>query len=161
MVVLAGCTAREASRVAGEPTLQPGATSEPGRHSEDTDGWFLRSVSDDGRTIGIAYTISGVATGCEKQGRSYADESRHEVTIHAVKSVTDDRNMPCTEELGYVGTTVVLDEPLGTRLLLGCLQTWEQDEFAEEASTKQGENRMCRDRTRGESGLPSTPFPSG
>ena len=150
LFVLAACTTEEASRVADDPTTTPG----PARHDEDADGWFLRSISDDGKTLAIQYTMSGVASGCEKEGDSYADESADEVVVHAVKSVLDDRNVPCTEELAYVDATITLKEPLGDRLLLGCLQTWEQDESPEAVGDKQGEHKFCRNTARGDAGAP-------
>lgn len=150
LLVLAACTTEQASRVAGDPTTTPA----PARHEEDADGWFLRSISDDGKTLEIQYTMSGVASGCEKEGDSYAEESADEVVVHAVKSVLDDRNAPCTEELAYVNATIALKEPLGDRLLLGCLQTWEQDELPEAVGDKRGEDKYCRTISRGEAGAP-------
>ena len=147
-LALAACTTREASRVAGDPTPQPG------RHDEDADGWFLRSISDDEKTIGIEYTMSGVASGCEKQGESYAEESADEVVVHAVKSVLDDRDVPCTEELAYVEATITLNAPLGDRLLLGCLQAWEEDEFPDAVSNDRGEDKYCRSTHRGDTEAP-------
>lgn len=149
-LALAACATNDASRVAGDPTPQPA------RHDEDADGWFLRSISDDEKTIGIEYTMSGVASGCEKQGESYAEESADEIVVHAVKSVIDDRNVACTEELAYVKATISLDAPLGDRLLLGCLQAWEKDEFPDAVSDERGEDKYCRNTQRGDTGAPST-----
>ena len=150
LLLLAACATREASRVAGDPTTTPEAS----RHDEDADGWFLRSISQDQKTLEIQYTMSGVASGCERKGNSYAEESAEQVVVHAVKSVLDDRNVPCTEELAYVDATITLDEPLGDRLLLGCLQTWEQDEFPDAVGDERGEDKFCRGTTRGAADAP-------
>jgi hypothetical protein len=89
------------------------------RTSKPTD-WYLRSVSADGRTINFVYTISGVASDCERKGRAKVEESDETVRIIAYKSVTSDRNRACTEELGYIDESVTLARPLGRRALLGC-----------------------------------------
>jgi hypothetical protein len=149
LVGLTACMTEQASRVAGDHTPQPA------RHDEDADGWFLRSISEDGKTLEIEYTMSGVASGCEEEGESYAEESDDEVIVHAVKSVLDDRNAPCTEELAHVDATITLKVPLGDRLLLGCLQKYEREQYPEAASDKRGEAKLCRSTSRGKHDAPA------
>ncbi len=93
------------------------AESDTPRRNEATQ-WFPRSI--DGRTINLVYTISGVASDCERKGRAVVEESADSVRIIAYKSVTTDRNRACTEELSYIEESVTLDRRLGTRALLGC-----------------------------------------
>jgi hypothetical protein len=100
--------------------------------------WYLRSISEEDRRIDIVYTISGVASGCERKGTASADESEAAVAVRAVKSVTTDRDRACTEELGYVEESVTLDEPLGDRALVGCRP----------GRVQPTENAICRDLDR-------------
>lgn len=119
----------------GAPDATP--TGGDGRRDQPTE-WFLRSISDDERTVAVVYTISGVASDCEREGRVVAEETDDKVTVTALKSVTLDRNRACTEELGYVEGSVRLDQPLSNRALVGCRP----------GSLNASEDRVCRDLTR-------------
>lgn len=94
-------------------------TERSSRRDEAVD-WYLRSIEPDQPTINIVYTMSGVASGCERKGRITANETDDKVEILAYKSVTTDRNLACTEELAYVEETAKLRRPLGDRALVGC-----------------------------------------
>jgi hypothetical protein len=151
VVLLSSCAGRQASRVAGDETPSPTATGEPGRHDVRTE-WFLRGISDDGRTIHVVYTMSGVASGCEKAVGASAREERDRVNVGAFKSVIDDTSRPCTEELGYIDASVTLKEPIGSRALVGCRPR----------RSDLSEDSVCRDPKRCEqAGIPPSPFPSG
>ncbi len=128
-VVLGAC--------ASDRTPDATPTAGDGRRDQPTE-WFLRSISDDGRTIAVVYTISGVASDCERKGRVVAEEDGEQVRVTALKSVTLDRNRACTEELGYVEGSVRLDQSLGDRALVGCRP----------GSLDASEDRVCRDLTR-------------
>lgn len=112
-------------------------TAEPGRRYQTTE-WYLRSYTDDQRTFWIVYTISGVASNCEREGRAFAEESSENVVLTAQKSVTLDRQRACTEELGYVESRVRLKRPLGDRALVGCRP----------GKVDASEDRLCRDPER-------------
>jgi len=128
-VVLGAC--------ASDSTPDATPTAGDGRRDQPTE-WFLRSISGDDRTIAVVYTISGVASGCEREGRVVAEETGDKVTVTALKSVTLGRNRACTEELGYVEGSDRLDQPLGDRALVGCRP----------GSLDASEDRVCRDLAR-------------
>jgi hypothetical protein len=88
--------------------------------------------------VAIVYTMSGVASGCERAGRARVAETQDTVVINAFKSVATDRDRPCTEELGYVDESVELDGPLGSRALVGCRPP----------ATDISEDKVCRDLQR-------------
>ena len=121
------------SEVAPEPT----SGGRPARSNVTTE-WFLRSISSDGKTIAIVYTMSGVASGCEREGSAFGGEERDKVTVLAYKSVTNDKNKACTEELAYVDEAVTLRRSLGDRALVGCRP----------GKTSRSEDRVCRDLER-------------
>jgi hypothetical protein len=134
--VLAGCGVEGASRLAGSNSPSPTATASDYR--DEPVEWFLKSISGDGRKIAIVYTMSGVASGCQREGDAVVEETKDKVTITAIKMVTTDRNRPCTEELAYVDDTGELGEPLGDRALVGCRV----------GKTDPSENAVCRDLER-------------
>jgi len=115
--------------------------------------WYLRSISDDGRTINLVYTMSGVASGCERKGSARAEEASDKVVLIAYKSVTLGRNRACTQELAYVEDSVVLDQPLGDRALVGCRP----------GRSDPSEDAVCRDleRSREHGIFEFSPQPSG
>jgi hypothetical protein len=119
----------------GAPDVSP--PGDGGRRNEATE-WYLRAIADDGRRIDVVYTISGVASDCERKGEARAEESADEVVVTAFKSVTLDRNRACTEELGFVEESVTLGEPLGERALVGCRP----------GKLGPSEDRVCRDLER-------------
>ena len=120
-----------ASRIASSPT------PDTARRDEPTE-WFLRSISADGKTVAFVYTMSGVASDCEHEGRANVDETDERVMIIAHKSVTLDRDRACTEELAYIDETVDLKDPLGDRDLVGCRP----------GRTEPSEDVTCRDLER-------------
>ncbi len=128
LLLLAGCAS-------GGNGATP--SEEPDRRDVATE-WYLRSISSDGRTINVVYTMSGVASDCEREGRVFAEESTAKVVVAAHKSVTTDRNRACTEELGYVEGSARLEEPLGDRSLVGCRP----------GKVEPAEDRTCRDLER-------------
>ena len=83
------------------------------------------------------YTISGVASGCERKGSASADESPTRVFLLVHKSVILDKSRPCTEEAGFVDASVVLHAPLQNRALVGC-----------RVVAQASENAYCRDLSR-------------
>lgn len=82
--------------------------------------WFLRSISEDGRGIELVYTISGVASGCQREGSVSVEGTEEKVTVIAYKSVLRDGARACTQELAYIEETVTLERPLGEKALVGC-----------------------------------------
>jgi hypothetical protein len=134
LFVLSACSP-EASRVADGPS--PTVTTAGGYRDEPVE-WFLRSISDDGKTIALTYQMSGVASECEREGRTSATESADRVVVTARKSVTLDRNRACTEELAYVKAEVTLEQPLGERSLVGCRPP----------KSEPSEDDVCRDLKR-------------
>lgn len=123
--------------------------SPPVFRDEATD-WFLRSISADGRTIAIVYTISGMASRCQRSGHAFADESADKVFVIAYKSVNRAAAGGCTEELGYIDATVRLRMSLGRRALVGCRA----------GKSQVSEDSVCRDLRRlREGGFPA-PSPS-
>ncbi len=132
IVVLGACSS-DASRVADDPTSKPS-----GNYRNQRVEWFLRSISDDGRTLRFTYQMSGVASRCEKEGTPSVGQSSDRVVVMANKWVTRDRDRACTEELAYVKAKVLLDEPLGDRALVGCRPR--KDE--------RSEDKVCRDLKR-------------
>src|SRR5947207_7793085 len=104
MLAVAACSSKP-------PQATPAPTA-PAYRDEGTD-WYLRSISADGRKVSIVYTISGAASGCEKKGFPFTDESPEKVFVIAYKSVARDKKRPCTQELGYIDATVTLRAPLG------------------------------------------------
>lgn len=109
---------------------------------EDTE-WFLVGVSADERTLEIVYTMSGVASECQRKGGVEARESEHRVTVRAHKEVNPSAT-GCTLELVTVDEAVTLEDPLGERELLGCLP----------GSADPNEDKTCRDLDRGPSFQP-------
>ncbi len=137
LIALGACSS-EATRVTADPTpTDPTASPELERRDVATD-WYVKRI--DGATVAFVYTMSGVASGCEKEGIARVTEDEEGVTITANKSVLVDDGRPCTEELAIVDAQVVLEEPLGKRQLRGCMPT----------ADLQNENATCRDlgRTR-------------
>ena len=133
-VALAACGPQEAGTIAEpSPTKEPSNAMEP----EATE-WFLRSISEDGKTIAFVYTMSGVASGCQKEGTPDVEESDDVVIVTANKLMTTDKMRACTEEAAYVDDTVTLDEPLGSRALVGCRPP----------KTDPSEDDVCRDLER-------------
>ncbi len=133
---LAGCGTEGASRLAGSNSPSPTAAASD--YKDEPVDWFLKSISGDGRTIAIVYTMSGVASGCQREGDAVVEETEDKVTITAIKMVTTDRDRPCTEELAYVDETAILGEPLGDRALVGCRV----------GKTESSEDDACRDLER-------------
>jgi hypothetical protein len=101
--------------------------------------WYLRGISRDGRTLSITYTITGVASGCERKGHASAHELSGAVNVVAYKSVNRGANQ-CTEELGFIDGVVTLRSPLGSRYLVGCR--------GEKTPELYGDNKLCRDVSR-------------
>jgi hypothetical protein len=132
---LSGCGVEGMSRLA-RSSPSPAATASD--YKDEPVDWFLKSISGDGQTIAIVYTMSGVASGCQREGVAVVEESSDKVTITAIKEVTTDRNRPCTEELAYVDETATLGQPLGERALVGCRA----------GKREPSENGVCRDRER-------------
>ena len=132
LMMLAACSS-EASRVADNPTPTPS-----GGYRDESVEWFLRAISDDGKTIEFTYQMSGVASGCQREGKPSVEQSGDRVVVSAHKSVTLDRARACTEELAYVKASVKLDEPLGERALVGCRP----------GKTERSEDEICRDLKR-------------
>lgn len=118
-------------------TADPTTPGDSNRRNVATE-WYLRSISEDGRTINVVYTMSGVASGCERKGFGSADVSAGKVAVTTYKSVTLDRNRACTEELGYIEESVALDDPLGDRALVGCRP----------GKLEPSEDAVCRDLER-------------
>jgi len=134
--VLAACGTEGASRLAGSGSPSPIATASD--YKDEPVDWFLKSISGDGIKIAIVYTMSGVASGCQREGDAVVEETKDKVTITATKTVTTDRDRACTEELAYVDDTGELGEPLGDRALVGCRV----------GKTEPSENAVCRDLER-------------
>ncbi len=132
LFALAGCGTEQAFRVSGSPSPSPAQT--PSDYMDEPTDWFIKSISADGRSIAIVYTMSGVASGCEREGEAKVVETDDKVTITAIKSVIKNRNRPCTEELGYIDETASLEKPLGDRALVGCRV----------GRTEPSENDVCR-----------------
>jgi hypothetical protein len=133
---------------ASPPTSSPAPTPKGDYKTKATD-WFLQSISSDGRTLSIVYTMSGVASGCERKATAQAVESADKVIVTANKSVLQG-NHACTEELGYIDAFVTLNSPLGSRTLVGC-------RVGKQAVS---ENSVCRDVERGRRGGVPPPYPS-
>jgi hypothetical protein len=133
------------------PTAKPSPTASNPRRRDEAAQWYLRSISEDGRSIAIVYTVSGVASDCQRPGAAFADESAEKVAVVAYKSVSLDRNRPCTEELGFIDRTVLLKAPLGSRALVGCRP----------GHLEPSENDTCRSLERSRSaGVFEVPTPS-
>src|SRR5438094_9659973 len=127
------------SKVAAPAATTPAATRSPaGDYKTQATDWYLRSISADGRTLSIVYTMSGVASGCERKATTFAVESADKVIVTANKSVLQGEH-PCTQELGFIDATVKLNAKLGNRALVGC-------RVGKTAST---EDKTCRDIERG------------
>jgi hypothetical protein len=146
VVLCAAACAKQANR-ATEPTPSP---TPVGNYKAEATDWALRSIGADGRTISIQYTMSGVASGCQRRGATTADESADKVVVTTHKLVLQDRNRPCTEELGYIDAVVVLNSPLRARALVGCRPP--RNDVSEDS--------VCRDRGRAQ-GFAPQPSPAG
>ncbi len=133
MLVLVGCGTEGATRLAGSGSPSPTPTASD--YKDEPVDWFLKSISGDGLEIAIVYTMSGVASGCQREGLAVVEETKDVVVITAIKEVTTDGDRPCTEELAYVDGTGELGEPLGDRALVGCRV----------GKTEPSENGVCRD----------------
>lgn len=115
--------------------------------------WYLRSIDPDDRTIHLVYTMSGVASGCEREAAATVEQTADRVIVTAYKSVSLDTNRACTEEFAYIEESVTLDEPLGDRPLVGCRP----------GKTGASEDAICRDleRSRERGIFEFSPRPSG
>jgi hypothetical protein len=133
-LLAAACGTEGASRVSGDRTPTPS----PSDYSDQAVEWYLKSISADGREVAFVYMMSGVASGCERAGTAKVVETDAKVAIEAFKSVTTDRDRPCTEEAAFVDETVALETPLGSRALVGCRPP----------STDASEDAVCRDLQR-------------
>lgn len=134
--IVTACGTEQSARVAGSGSPSPTATALD--YKDEPVDWFLKSISGDGKKIVIVYTMSGVASGCQREGDPVVEETNDKVTITAIKLVTTDRDRPCTEELAYVDETAMLGEPLGDRALVGCRV----------GKADPSENDVCRDPER-------------
>ncbi len=145
LLLLSGC-GNDASQITASPTPDSGYRQEPTE-------WFLRSISDDGKTIAFVYQMSGVASECEREGRPEVNELAKRVILTAHKAVTLDTDRACTEELAYVDETITLEKPLGERFLLGCRPGY----------VEPSEDGTCRDleRSRERGVFEFSPAPSG
>jgi hypothetical protein len=131
LLLLFGACGNDASQIAASPS--PGAA-----HRSEPTQWFLRSISDDGKTIAFVYQMSGVASDCQREGTASLAQQADRVIVTAHRSVTLDNNRACTEELAYVDETVTLTKVLGKRLLIGCRPGYLEDT----------EDAICRDLDR-------------
>lgn len=115
--------------------------------------WYLRSIDPDGRTVQLVYTMSGVASGCEREASASVEQTADKVVVTAYKSVSLDTNRACTEEFAYIEESVTLDEPLGDRPLVGCRP----------GKVDTSEDEICRDleRSRERGIFEFSPQPSG
>lgn len=147
-VAIVCCVAVACTKSTTVSTDAPSPTP-AGDYKPQVTAWSLRSIGSDGRTISIVYTMSGVASDCERKGTTTADESADKVVVSAHKLMRQERGRACTEELAYVDAVVVLNSPLGSRALVGCRPP----------RTDESEDGICRDLSRTRD-VP-TPQPTG
>lgn len=115
----------------------PQRTHEPGRRLEPA-AWYLLDVTNGGRTLRLGYTMSGIASDCQRPGGVKVEENASNVTVTVYRSIAT-TEQACTEELGYFEAVAKLDAPLGDRNLLGC---------APNAEGVPDDNPHCRDTQR-------------
>jgi hypothetical protein len=141
------CAVASCARSTTTTTTSPSPT---GEYKPQATEWFLRSIASDGRTVSLVYTMSGVASGCERKGTTAVTELPDKVVVTTNKLVLQGARA-CTEELGYVDVAATLNAPLGSRALVGCRPP----------KTDPSENSVCRDRNRGGALPPAYPSPAG
>lgn len=132
LVLLLGCGAGQQDAGTG-----PTPSASPGWVRESAE-WFLIEISEEGRSLGLVYTMSGVASDCQREGGVEVEETEERVVVRAYREV-DPAATVCTEELAIANEEVTLETPLGGRALLGCLP----------GSADPAQDETCRDLDRG------------
>jgi hypothetical protein len=146
ILLLGACAGDDADQIAASPTIDAAFRAEPTE-------WFLRSIADDGKSIAIVYTMSGVASDCQREGQANADSASGKTAVTAHRLVTLDSTRTCTEELAYVDETVPLPRRINeSTILVGCRPGYLDD----------SEDEVCRDldRSREAGVFEFSPLPS-